>query len=107
MGVVICPVTEDVTVTAQSQSTVDFTLTAKEIVCGFVEGTVECSDGNPVAGAIVKVFNASGHFFGVTNSDGFYAICVPAGTFTVTVFCCPSGCCIDAACPSCGCATCP
>jgi hypothetical protein len=107
MGVVICPVTEEVTVAAQEQETVDFTLTAREIVCGFVEGTVTCNDGNPVTGAIVKVFNDTDAHFGITNADGFYAICVPEGTYTVTVFCCPSGCCVDASCPTCGCGTCP
>ncbi|MCH7925516.1 MAG: carboxypeptidase-like regulatory domain-containing protein [Planctomycetes bacterium] len=69
-------------VTADTTTTVDFTLTAIVIVYGAIEGTVTDVDtGNPIEGATVT----DGTRQATTDAAGYYLIAdVPEGTYTVT-----------------------
>ena len=72
----------NVVVTADTTTTVDFTLTAIVIVYGAIEGTVTDVDtGNPVEGVTVT----DGTRQATTDAAGYYLIAdVPEGTYTVT-----------------------
>lgn len=97
---------QDQEVDAQEQVVNDLEVAFLEWICGAFEGTVTDTTGEPVVGAIVKVIDqvSGDEYLGLTDLDGFYAICVPAngGPYTIQVLCCPEGCCLPVS-GSCGC----
>ena len=72
----------------QDQEIMNFEVDWVEWICGAIEGTVTDVNDNPVAGVLVKAVdteNPENVFYAITNEEGFYAICVPTGTYDVFV----------------------
>lgn len=91
---------------AQAQVVQDFTVEQKELTSAFINGQVLCGSdaNNPVEEAVVKAVETTtgDEFFALTDESGFYALCVPPGTYALLVYCCPEGSCIPGPC-TCGC----
>lgn len=93
---------QGVTVGEQQQVNVaDLFVGQFEWVCGAVQGFVYCNTGTeePVAlpCALVKAVEVveegtPAEFLGITDENGFYAICVPPGTYDIMVLCCGEDC---------------
>jgi hypothetical protein len=104
MGVAFRTDSATVTVGEQEQIEQDLQIGCFEWTCGVIEGTVtELVDTTavPVSGALVKAVDTTDPenvFLGITNDDGFYAICVPPGTYNVFVLCCGEDCFTDTTC---------
>lgn len=80
-------ITENVQITLSKETPID--------KCGVLEGIVTDPCGKPVKDVLVKAVNqkdSSQEFLGVTNKSGFYAICVPPGTFSLHVLWCSDTC---------------
>ncbi|MEG6615798.1 hypothetical protein V6C27_05060 [Peptococcaceae bacterium 1198_IL3148] len=103
-----------VTVAAQQQVMVDDLFVGQfEWVCGAVQGQVFCNTSDPenptpLPCALVKAVEVvedgatPNEFLGITDENGFYAICVPPGTYDIMVLCCDTDCCEPVEC-GCGC----
>jgi hypothetical protein len=107
MGIAFRTDIEFVTVGEQEQVFTNLFIGQKQVRCGFLEGYVVCETDPAFPGvpnALVKAINlATGEdFFGLTDDDGFYAICVPAGDYVLIVFCCAEDCCEPVGC-TCNC----
>lgn len=97
---------------AQDQVVQNFTVEQKELTSAFIHGQVLCGSdpvnpNSPVEEAVVKAVNTADEniiFYALTDEDGFYALCVPPGTYDLLVYCCPEGSCIPGPC-TCGCQT--
>ena len=96
MGIAFRTGSEEVTVNEpQDQEIANLEVDWLEWVCGAIEGTVTDVDNNPVAGVLVKAVdteNPENVFYAITNEEGFYAICVPTGTYDVFVLDCDENC---------------
>lgn len=96
---------EDVTVGEQEQVFNVLYVQQYEFTCGVLEGTVVCeSNEGFVSGCIVKAVNTETDdtYLGVTDDNGFYAICVPPGIYDIFVLNCSEECCEPIDC-ECGC----
>lgn len=92
---------------AQDQVILDFSVEKKELLAAFIHGQVKCASDNdkPVEEAVVKAVDINDPtqvFYALTDDTGFYALCVPPGTYDLVIYCCPEGTCTPVEC-TCGC----
>ena len=89
MGIAFRTNSAQITVGQGEQLMQDFVVGWYEWNCAAIEGFVtDQLTGEPVNCALVKAVSENASYLGITDQNGFYAICVPPGEYDVFVLCC-------------------